>query len=179
MTRCHLALVVLAVVLLSSTPAFSQPLPITPPAQLPSGAGRGTPTHVMSANPFGLLIELFNTEYERRASDTVSVGIGGSTARFDTSDGHERYVNGDVFFRYYPSGRALSGRSFGAKVGLTQVPNQGTFLGIGFDANQSWLLNDHFYFGSGVGLKRLIGTDDEAFDLKYIPTLRLNVGVAF
>ena len=141
----------------------------------------------MSANPFGLLFELFNTEYERRASNTLTVGIGGSTAMVDTYDydgwgqevRRERYVNGDVFLRYYPAGRAFDGRSFGVKVGLTRIPDQGSFFGVGFDANRSWLLNEHFYFGSGFGLKRLFGTDDEAFDLKYIPTLRINVGVAF
>ena len=112
----------------------------------------------MSANPFGLLVELFNTEYEHRVGDTVSAGVGGSTAGFNSSDGRDRYVNGDVFLRYYPSGRALSGASFGVKVGLTQIPDDGTFFGIGFDANRSWLLNDHFYLGTGFGLKRLIGT---------------------
>jgi hypothetical protein len=59
------------------------------------------------------------------------------------------------------------------------VPSQGSYFGLGFDANQSWMLNTHFFFGTGVGLKRLFGTDDDAFDLKYIPTLRLNIGVAF
>ena len=58
------------------------------------------------------------------------------------------------------------------------MPDDGTFLGIGFDANRSWLLNDHFYLGTGFGLKRLIGTGGE-YQLKFIPTFRLNVGVAF
>ena len=178
MTRCHLALALaLAVVLCDSTRAGAQPPPITSGAQPPADAVKATPTHVMSANPFGLLVELFNTEYEHRVGNTVSAGIGGSTARFNTSDGHDRYVNGDIFLRYYPGGRALSGGSFGVKVGLTQIPDDGTFFGIGFDANRSWLLNDHFYLGTGFGLKRLIGTGED--QLKFIPTFRLNVGAAF
>ena len=49
--------------------------------------------------------------------------------------------------------------------------------GIGFDANRSWLWNDHFYLGTGFGLERLIGTEEN--QLQFIPTFRLNVGVAF
>lgn len=185
MTR-SLVVVAFAVLLPSSTPAAAQTSPPASPPLSPDSGSIG-PAQVMSANPFGLLFELFNTEYERRATKALTVGIGGSTATIDTYDydgrdgvvREERYVNGDIFFRYYPAGRAFAGRSFGVKVGLTRIPDQGSFFGVGFDANQSWLLNDHFYFGSGFGLKRLIGTDEEAFDLKYIPTLRINVGVAF
>ena len=75
------------------------------------------PGQVLSANPFGLLFELFNTEYERRASNTLTVGVGGSTAMVDTYDydgwgqevRRERYVNGDVFLRYYPARPGLRG----------------------------------------------------------------------
>ena len=62
---------------------------------------------------------------------------------------------------------------------MTQIPGERARFGIGFDANRSWLLNDHFYFGSGFGLKRLFDTDSQTFPVRYIPTLRLNVGVAF
>jgi hypothetical protein len=162
-------------------------------AGLPEAAG-AQPTgplaaqNVVSANPFGMLFELFNAELERRVSPTTTLGVGGSTATVETYDydsqwntttREERYVNADVFVRYYPKGRALNGRSFGLKAGLTTVPNQGTFFGFGFDVNRSWMLNEHFYFGTGLGLKRLVGTDDADFDLKYIPTLRLNLGVGF
>ena len=175
MTRCPLVLVALAVVLQCSTPAGAQPQPGTSPAPLPAETTTATPANVVSANPFGLLVEFFNTEYERRVGRTVSAGVGGSTARFN--DGDDRYVNGDVFLRYYPGGRALRGASFGVKLGLTQIPDDGSFFGIGFDANRSWLLNDHFYLGTGFGLKRLIGTNE--YDLKFIPTFRVNVGAAF
>jgi hypothetical protein len=187
---------VLVLACLAATPApiAAQPLVGQPTAPVASALARAaSPNQVVSANPFGLLIDLFNSEYERRAGDTVSFGIGGSTAKVDTYDydgvdyrtnyapvkREERYINGDVFLRYYPSGKALTGRSFGIKVGLTQIPDQGSYLGYGFDLNQSWMLNDHFYFGAGGGLKRLVGTDDDAFDLKYIPTFRLNVGIGF
>ncbi len=157
------------------------------------GSAVAVPRQVISSNPVGILIELFNLDYERRATETVALGIGGSTAMVDTYDysgvnyrttyepvtRQERYINSDVFLRYYPAGKALTGRSFGIKVGLTQVPDQGTYFGYGFDLNPSWMLNEHFYYGAGVGLKRLVGTDRSSFDLEYIPTFRLNVGVGF
>jgi hypothetical protein len=176
---------------------------------LPTGTSSSSPTtsQVISANPYGLLIELFNSEYEIRGSDYVTFGAGASTAMVTTYDysatapapprtvdlngatfidatsyaveRRERYINGDIFVRYYPGGKAFNGYSFGVKAGLTRIPNHGSFLGVGFDANQSWMLNEHFYLGVGGGLKRLLGTDERAFDLKLIPTLRANIGIGF
>ncbi|CAN5603036.1 hypothetical protein BH23GEM10_BH23GEM10_12910 [soil metagenome] len=133
----------------------------------------------ISANPFGLLLEFFNAEYERVMTEASTAGVGGS---FVSIDG-DNYVNADVFFRFYPQGIPLSGWAFGAKVGLTRVPDHGTFFGAGFDVNRSWLLgkNDNFYVGTGFGLKRLFGTGDDAgFDVRFVPTIRIvNVGFAF
>lgn len=136
------------------------------------------PQQAVSANPFGLLLELFNAEYERKVSDSTTAGVGGS---FFSKSGDD-YVNADLFYRYYPSGTPLDGWAFGVKAGVTKVTDTGSFFGFGFDTNWSWLLgkNDNFYVGAGVGLKRLFGTSDEHFDLKFIPTVRIiNVGVAF
>ena len=80
-----------------------------------------------------------------------------------------RYVNFDVFYRFYPGSsrtrtyRAPIGWAFGMKAGLTSVDGagvgDGTYMGYGFDINRSWVLgpNDNFYVGLGFGLKRLIG----------------------
>ena len=132
---------------------------------------------VVSANPFGLLLEFFNAEYERVVSETSTAGIGGSTISSD----EDRYINADAFWRYYPSGSPLNGWAFGVKAGFTNV-NDGTYVGYGFDVNRSWLLGreNNFYVGVGFGLKRLIGASDADLDLKFIPTVRLvNVGIAF
>ncbi|CAN5775817.1 hypothetical protein BH23GEM9_BH23GEM9_25710 [soil metagenome] len=135
----------------------------------------------ISANPFGLLIELFNAEYERIVTEAGTAGFGGSTI----SDDDDRYINADVFFRYYPEGIPLNGWAFGAKVGLTRVPGTGTYFGYGFDVNRSWLMgaNNNFYVGLGFGLKRLIGTPaegEDSFGWNYIPTFRVvNIGFAF
>lgn len=141
-------------------------------------AAQESPRNVISANPFGLLVELTNAEFEHAVSPAATAGVGGSWYNRDGSD----YVNADAFYRYYPQGRALQGWAFGGKVGLTKVTDSGTYFGYGFDANHSWLLgrNNSFYVGIGFGLKRLVGVD-EADDLPaLIPTFRIvNVGYAF
>lgn len=150
--------------------------------------------NAISANPFGLLLELFNAEYERVVGESSTVGIGGSYFNSDESDDPTvedvdvTYSNVDVFYRFYPSGRPLDGWAFGAKVGLTKVNDEAvsaedkTFFGYGFDVNRSWLIGkkNNFYVGVGFGLKKLVGAGDESFDLEYIPTFRIiNIGFAF
>lgn len=134
--------------------------------------------NVISANPFGLLLEFFNAEYERVFSHSVTAGFGGSFV--DLRD--DNYLNADVFARYYPQGRAVDGWAFGGKLGMTRV-EKGNYFGFGFDVNRSWLLgtDDNFYVGLGFGLKRLLGVRDDAdFDVRFIPTIRIiNVGFAF
>jgi hypothetical protein len=133
--------------------------------------------NVVSANPFGILLELFNAEYERVVSESATAGFGGSYFADD-----DRYFNADVFWRFYLQERPLDGWAFGAKTGLTNVPDHGTYFGVGFDLNRSWLMgsNDNFYIGAGFGLKRLLGVGDEDFSLRIIPTIRIvNVGIAF
>jgi len=133
---------------------------------------------VVSANPFGLLLGLFNAEYERTVSESSTAGVGGSSWYGDSDD----YVNADAFFRYYPSGKPLDGFAFGAKAGVTNIRGLGTYFGVGFDTNWSWLLgrNDNFYVGAGFGLKRLVGVGNADTDLTFIPTVRIiNIGIAF
>ena len=136
----------------------------------------GPRTQVVSANPFGLLLEWFNAEYEHTAGESFTLGVGGSTLRID----NDRYTNLDAFWRFYPQEEpeAFRGWSFGVKAGLTAIDSR-TYFGAGFDLNYSWLegKNDNFYIGSGFGLKRLWGHDD---GIKIVPTFRfVNVGIAF
>jgi len=133
---------------------------------------------VISANPFGLLLDLFNAEYERIISESSTAGFGGS-AYFGDED---NYVNADVFWRFYPQGNPLNGWAFGVKAGITSVGDEGTYFGAGFDVNRSWVLgkSENFYVGIGFGLKRIYVSSDDSFDLNYIPTFRIiNVGYVF
>ena len=153
------------------------------------------PRNVISANPFGIMLGFFNAEYERVISRTSTIGFGGSTIESDSCCDEmesdfpketQRYVNFDVFWRFYPGSdrtrmyRAPVGWAFGMKAGITAVGG-GTYFGYGFDLNRSWVLgpNDDFYVGLGFGLKRLVG-DTQDVDLTLIPTLRLaNIGFIF
>lgn len=138
--------------------------------------------NVISANPFGILLEWFNLEYERVISESATIGAGGSIFTND----EESYRNFDAFGRFYLRDQVLVGPMFGARLGVTDVPDQGVHFGIGFDLNWSWLMGpkDNFYIGAGFGLKRLLGVDDDDSEddspLSYIPTFRIvNVGIAF
>jgi hypothetical protein len=174
------------------TPCFASSCPTLQRAQsLPE------PTefrNVISANPLGLLLDLFNAEYERVRTSTTTMGIGGSTFLREDAGADRRYYNLDVFYRFYPSSTPYEGWNFGVKVGITSVAGTvetflgeewyradgGTFFGYGFDVNRSWLLGPrkNFYVGSGFGLKKLVGAEDAI--VQYHPTWRIiNVGRAF
>ncbi|BCS32066.1 hypothetical protein TBR22_A12710 [Luteitalea sp. TBR-22] len=172
---CQSLLVLVTVAVFSPTlaaPAWAQSLPAPDPPVFTS------PSQVISGNPFGFLVNLVNAEYERRAGPGVTVGVGGSRGDWGAMNGRA-YVNGDVFVRYYPGGQAFKGRSFGVKAGMTQFPGDGgSYFGIGVDANQTWMLNPHFAFSTGFGLKRLIGMERNEGPL-FIPTLRINLGIGF
>ncbi len=185
-TPAALVLATLILAALIALPSLAGAQSLVPP--VPDQTSHAGVRQQISANPVGLLIDVFNIDYERRTTDSVSIGVGGSTATFEVKEydsfynetsRRERYLNGDVYVRFYPRGTALNGLAFGVKVGLTQVPDQGSYFGYGFDVNKSSILGEHFYFGYGLGLKRLVGVDKNDADLEYIPTFRLNVGVGF
>ena len=138
------------------------------------------PRNVISANPFGILFELFNAEYERVISPTTTIGFGGSTIKtedeiyqdppvigtdeygfpiYDYSEPRyetHQYVNFDVFWRFYPGSNrtrtynAPVGWAFGAKMGITAVDG-GTYFGYGVDLNRSFVLGPDDNFYVGLG----------------------------
>ncbi len=144
----------------------------------PSG-GTGEPTQVLSANPFGLVTDFYNAEYELKVAEAITAGVGASRRGwilFGESQKTPR-LNSDLFVRYYPSGNAFNGIAVGVKVGATRLPNDGTFPGIGFDLNHSYAFTDHAVVSTGIGMKRLIGRD--TYGPTTITTLRVNVGLGF
>ena len=85
-------------------------------------AGTRTPVpheQAISANPFLLLFEWFNVEYERKVSDTGTLGFTASGFSFD--EGDETYRGFSAFYRYYPQGAALSGFSLGGRLGYPGI----------------------------------------------------------
>lgn len=143
-------------------------------------ATSGDPTQVISVNPFGMVLQFYNAEYEVRVSDAVTAGAGASRRGWYVfGEDESPRLNGDIFVRYYPWGQAFNGVSLGLKAGATRLPHEGTFAGIGFDLNHSAALTDHVVLSSGLGLKRLVGRHRDVYSDPVIATLRLNVGIGF
>jgi hypothetical protein len=136
----------------------------------------------ISANPFLLLFEWFNIEYERKVSDAGTFGFTASGFSFD--DGDETYRGLGAFYRYYPQGAALSGFSLGGRLGYHRVSDDdddGDAFALGVDLGYSWLLGAerNFYIGIGIGATRLFGGDIDGGRV-VIPSFRLvNIGFAF
>jgi hypothetical protein len=136
----------------------------------------------ISANPFGLMFEWVNAEYERKATESVTWGVGASffARNHDSVD----YASGGSFVRYYPAGAALTGFYLGGRGGIYRVSDahaSDVFYGVGFELGYNWLLGSKRNVGISVGLgaTRLFGGALAGASLT-IPTVRLfNVGVAF
>jgi len=137
---------------------------------------------VISANPFLLLWEWANVEYERKISPTATWGLAGSWLSLDGGDESYKSLNG--FLRYYPQGAALSGFYIGGRMGIHQVSDrddEGHAFGLGIDVGYSWVMGvkRNFYVGLGIGATRLFGGDIDDGSVT-IPSVRLlNVGFAF
>lgn len=135
----------------------------------------------VSANPFALMYQWFNAEYEHRA---IGSSTWGASASFFSLGGDADYRNAAAFFRYYPQGRALHGFYIGGRAGAHRVSvdrESGAFMGLGFELGYNWLLgrNQNFMIGTGAGATRLFGGALNGASLT-IPTVRLvNIGVAF
>ena len=136
----------------------------------------------VSANPFGLLFEWYNGEYERKLSGRSTVGASASGFALDEGDAH--YFNVATFYRFYPQRAALSGFYIGGRGGVHHVSSEGesgVFFGLGFEIGYTWLLgaDRRFAVSLGAGATRLFGNDLDGASLT-IPTVRLlNIGVAF
>jgi hypothetical protein len=136
---------------------------------------------VLSANPFGLMFEWFNADYERKINES---NTWGASASFLSLGGDSDYVNAQLAYHYYPQGAALTGFYLGGRGGIHHVETDGEdgrFFGIGFELGYNWLLGAkrRVSIGLGAGATRLFGADLDGASLT-IPTVRLvNVGIAF
>jgi hypothetical protein len=141
--------------------------------------------NVVSANPFLLIAEWFNGEFEHKISAGGTLGVRGSTIKLDDDVGDVRYLNARGFYRYYPRA-AFEGFYFGLDGGITSLDEQDTnethmvFAG-GFELGYNWLLGARkkLYLSLGAGADRLFGSDLEGVTL-VIPTVRIvQIGIAF
>ncbi len=134
---------------------------------------------VLSANPFLLIAEWFNVEWEHRFSPTGTVGARVSRVDID----NDAYFSGRAFWRYYPDG-AFDGFYFGLDGGVTDLKDNGTHytaMGLGFELGYDWLLGSQrtFYVSLGAGADRLFAGDLGGASA-VMPTVRLvNIGLRF
>jgi hypothetical protein len=181
---------------LCSAPALAQP-PATPPAD--------GPAQTLSLNPFGLMLEWPNVEYERKISQTATLGAAAAHNAF------MEYSNVELLARYYPQGEALHGFYLGARAGgfgievteyhypTVPVPRgdprsyppypvvttrREIVPGVGLEVGYNWLLGreQRIAIGLGFGLTRLLrdGGDEDYFMPPTLPHFRIvNVGIAF
>jgi hypothetical protein len=144
--------------------------------------GPTAPVHdVLSANPFLLISEWFNAEWEHGLTSTSTAGA--RVSRLDLGDPDATYSSVRGFWRYYPDG-AFEKFFFGFDGGVTSLQESGdrhTVLGAGFELGYNWLLGArrNFYVSLGAGADRLFAGDlGDASAV--IPTVRLvNVGIGF
>jgi hypothetical protein len=154
------------------------------------------PAQAISINPLFLPFGGYVAEFERAVAPSVTLGLSG--AYYDpVGDDDDTYSSAEVKLRVYPNERALRGFSIGVSAGLGRVTTEtccttadreerrttksGATAGVVLDYN--WLLgrNRRFLVGTGIGAKRLFGNlgEDDFFDIRVLPTLRLQVGAAF
>jgi len=158
--------------------------PVFAGAQTPDTTVPVDHKQIISANPFGLMFEWFNVEYQRRM--TRATTWSASVSWFSRDQEDFDYVSGGGAVRYYPSGRAMQGFYIGGRGSVYRVSDRvesGAFFGAGFEIGYDWLLGDRQNVGVslGIGATRLFGGTDSLDGMSVtIPTLRLlNLGIAF
>lgn len=157
--------------------------------------------NTLSTSPIADLLGFVNGEYQRKLTESSTIGVSAGTLEIDD----DRYSNVMLFGRYYPQGAALTGFFVGGRLGAHRIsydtydysspPSPGgpfvppirrreseTRPAIGLDVGYDWLLGAkrNVLIGVGAGAMRLIGRNEDENDfLIAFPTGRLNVGFAF
>lgn len=159
-----------------------------------ASAQTAAPRNVISIQPLNAMMTVYSGEYERQTGKSVTFGIGGTYWGADDATGDEAsYTSGDVKLRYYPSGTALMGFSFGASAGFTSVAATDAATAIetkesgptfGVLLEYQWLMGakKSFSVALGAGAKMLLideaNVTNNSFTARY-PTARVSVGYAF
>jgi hypothetical protein len=175
-----------------------------PASAQPTAAAAPTAHHqTLSTNPFGLLFNWINVEYERKIAPATTLGASASHfSEFESS-------NAAILLRWYPKRKALHGLYLGARAGaygfetyesqpypsrpvdstLPTNPHYPVYQrrttvapGAGFEMGYNWLLGpeQRVSIGLGFGLTRLLRDVNSDISLGVIPNPRVvNIGIAF
>ena len=171
--RHTLSVVVVVLILPTATLAQAAPSP-------------ATVNQIVSFNPFGIVLNWANVEFERKVGEAVTVGASASHFPYFEQS------NAALLVRWYPERKALEGVYLGARVGAYAFKNYDSYFeflerttvmpGAGFEIGRNWLLGpgNQIAIGVGFGLTRIVG-GGRAYDVpSVLPAFRLvNVGVAF
>ena len=183
------------IVAMYSAPALGQTGMTKPPV----------PQHqIVSTNPFGLLFNWFNAEYERKIGPATTLAVSGS--HFADLD----LTNAALVLRWYPQRAALDGFFLGARAVALGVatydyeyptspakanpsdPSRRPYPishrrtrfhpGAGLEVGYNWLLGprQNVSIGLGFGLTRILPGDHGDDYPPVVPSPRLiNIGIAF
>ena len=177
MVRSFLSKTLLSVAVGSAT------LALATPALAQQQEGSKTPVahqQIVSANPFGLMFEWWNVEFERKINSVTTWGVNASYF----GPGDVGYYSANGIYRYYPQGAALNGVFLGGRAGIYRVSEHSASeacFGVGFEVGYGWLLGARRNVGLslGAGVTRLFGNDIPGASIA-VPTVRLlNLGIAF
>jgi hypothetical protein len=158
-----------------------------------ASAQNKAPRNVISIQPLSAMMTVYSGEYERAVGKSVTLGLGATYWGADDNSGDEAaYTSGDVKLRFYPSGTALAGFSFGAtggytsvsaKEGITQTETSESAPSFGILLEYQFLMGQsrNFSVALGAGAKMLFIEENTTNDnvIGRYPTARVSVGYAW
>lgn len=180
-------LILIAAVLLPLAAASAQQVAAPTAPAVPAA-----PHNVISIQPLNAVLTVYSAEYEHQVGAAVTLGVGGTFVNAGSGVDEVTYKSGDLKLRYYPSGTALMGFSFGGTAGFTSVSGtdfagsktsvSGPSLGVLLE--YQWLLGvqRNFSVALGVGAKAVFVKDNQFTSDNFVtryPTARVSVGYAF
>ncbi len=146
---------------------------------------------VLSLNPLGLPFKYVAAELEQKVTDIVTLGLAASYLGVNDAS----YSSLEAKLRLYPNEETFKGFSIGLAAGLSQLKedvynssssssssNSATRPTIAVLADYNWIIgrSKRVLVGTGLGAKRIFGSDSEFSDISFAyPTARFQIGLLF